>query len=184
MNYTEQQLTAAVVSNGLRPGLATEELGIPSRLLSMIQKCWDANPENRPSFEDIVKELDLIMEHRNINNAEDTHIRSRKLDADQLVDKTNYLQAYQESINWSTQGELLASSVSSATDSGLRTWHESCDEPLAFLPVLSWGSYATCGRRETMEDTHFVMPHVCNEKDLYAFGIFDGHRGTSYQFNM
>ncbi|KAE9590169.1 hypothetical protein Lal_00027892 [Lupinus albus] len=177
MNYTEQQLTAAVVSDGLRPALATEEFGIPSRLLSIIQKCWDENPENRPSFDDIVKELDFIMEDRKMHNAEDIYIRTRNLHDDQREDEI--LQPYEESINWSSQGEILARSVSSATDSGLRTWHESCDEPVAFHPTLSWGSYATCGRRETMEDTHFVLPHMCNEKDLYGFGIFDGHRGAA-----
>ena len=176
MNYTEQQLTAAV-SDGLRPSLATDELGIPSRLLSMIQKCWDANPENRPSFDDIVKELDFILEDRKIKKAEDMHIRPCNLHVDQLVDKTN-LQAYQESVNWSAQGELSARCASLATDSCLRRiWSESYDEPLAYQPILSWGSYATCGRRETMEDTHFILPHFCNEKDLYVFGIFDGHRG-------
>ncbi|KAJ1436016.1 Serine/threonine-protein kinase, active site [Sesbania bispinosa] len=178
MNYTEQQLTAAVVSDGLRPVLAGEELGIPSRLLSMIQKCWDANPKSRPSFDDIVKELDFIMEQRKIKMVEDVHIRPCNLHVDQLVDKT-YLKAYQESISWSTQGELLARNASSATVSGLRTWSESYDEPLAYHPMLSWGSYATCGRRETMEDTHFLLPHICNEKDVYAFGIFDGHRGAA-----
>ncbi|PNX94203.1 protein kinase and PP2C-like domain-containing protein [Trifolium pratense] len=173
MNYTEQQLTAAVVSDGLRPVLASEELGIPSRLISMIQKCWDANPKSRPSFDDIVKELDFIMEQRKVMKVEDMHIRACNLPVDQLVDKT-----YQESISWSTQGELLARNTSSSTDSGSRTWCESYDELSAYRPTLSWGSYATCGRRETMEDTHFILPHVCNEKDVYAFGIFDGHRGT------
>jgi serine/threonine protein phosphatase PrpC len=28
-----------------------------------------------------------------------------------------------------------------------------------------------------MEDTHFMLPHVSEEKDVFAFGIFDGHRG-------
>ncbi|MCI13693.1 protein kinase and PP2C-like domain-containing protein [Trifolium medium] len=172
MNYTEQQLTAAVVSDGLRPVLASKELGIPSRLISMIQKCWDANPKSRPSFDDIVKELDFIMEQRKVMKVEDMHIRACNLPVDQVVDKT-----YQESISWSTQGELLARSTSSSTDSGSRTWCESYDEFSAYRPTLSWGSYATCGRRETMEDTHFILPHVCNEKDVYAFGIFDGHRG-------
>ncbi|CAJ2656968.1 unnamed protein product [Trifolium pratense] len=174
MNYTEQQLTAAVVSDGLRPVLASEELGIPSRLISMIQKCWDANPKSRPSFDDIVKELDFIMEQRKVMKVEDMHIRACNLPVDQLVDKT-----YQESISWSTQGELLARNTSSSTDSGSRTWCESYDELSAYRPTLSWGSYATCGRRETMEDTHFILPHVCNEKDVYAFGIFDGHRGAA-----
>lgn len=173
MNYNEQQLTAAVVSDGLRPVLASEELGIPSRLLSIIQKCWDANPKSRPSFDDIVKELDFIMDQRKIKKLEDMHIRPCNLHVDQLVDKT-----YQESISWSTQGDLLARNASSETDSDLRTLHETYDEPLAYRPILSWGSYATRGRREAMEDTHFVLPHVCNEKDSYAFGIFDGHRGN------
>lgn len=174
MNYTEQQLTAAVVSDGLRPVLASEELGIPSRLVSMIRKCWDANPKSRPSFDEIVKELDFITEHRKVKKVEDMHIRPCNLPVDQLVDKT-----YQESISWSAQGELLARNTSSSTDSGLRTWTESYNEPFAYRPVLSWGSYATCGRREAMEDTHFILPHVFNEKDVYAFGIFDGHRGAA-----
>jgi len=173
MNYTEQQLTAAVVSDGLRPVLASEELGIPSRLVSMIRKCWDANPKSRPSFDEIVKELDFIMEHRKVKKMEDMHIRPCNLPVDQCVDKT-----YQESISWSAQGELFARNTSSSTDSGFRTWCESYDKPFAYLPILSWGSYATCGRREAMEDTHFILPHVFNEKDVYAFGIFDGHRGT------
>ncbi|XP_027363980.1 protein kinase and PP2C-like domain-containing protein isoform X2 [Abrus precatorius] len=181
MNYTEQQLTAAIVSDGLRPVLATEEFGIPSRLLSVIQKCWDANPKNRPSFDDIVKELEFIMEHMTLKKAEDMCIRSSNLHVvAEPVDMTDHLQAYQESFSWSTQGELLARSASSATDTGLKTWHESYDEQLAYRPILSWGSYATCGRRETMEDTHFILPHICDEKDVYAFGIFDGHRAAEF----
>ncbi|KAL7604927.1 hypothetical protein Lser_V15G18169 [Lactuca serriola] len=35
MNYTDKQLTAAVVSKGLRPGLAGTESGAPPRLLSL-----------------------------------------------------------------------------------------------------------------------------------------------------
>lgn len=176
MNYTEQQLTAAVVSDGLRPVLATEDLGIPSRLLSMIHKCWDANPSNRPVFDDIVKELDLIIEQA---KAEDIHIRHCNLHVDQPVDKTDHLQAYQESFSWSTCGELFARSANQANDSSLITRCESYDKLSVYQPILSWGSYATCGRRETMEDTHFILPHICDEKDVYAFGIFDGHRGAA-----
>ncbi|KAK8468185.1 hypothetical protein PHAVU_007G244300 [Phaseolus vulgaris] len=179
MNYTEQQLTAAVVSYGLRPVLATEDLGIPSRLLSMINKCWDANPNNRPTFDDIVKELNLITEHCKLKKAEDIYIRPCNMYVDQPVDKTDYLQAYQESFSWSTRGELLARTASSTNDSSLITRCEFYDKPSVYHPILSWGSYATCGRRETMEDTHFILPHIWDEKDVYAFGIFDGHRGAA-----
>ncbi|XP_028070718.1 protein kinase and PP2C-like domain-containing protein, partial [Camellia sinensis] len=46
MNYTEQQLTAAVVSEGLRPALAGHCSSAPTGFPSLIQRCWDANPQN------------------------------------------------------------------------------------------------------------------------------------------
>lgn len=30
-----------------------------------------------------------------------------------------------------------------------------------------------------MEDTHFLLPHMCNEEEIHVFGIFDGHRGAA-----
>jgi hypothetical protein len=44
MTYTAQQLTAAVVSQGLRPVLALPESGAPQKLLSLIQHFWDPHP--------------------------------------------------------------------------------------------------------------------------------------------
>ncbi|CAN1243566.1 Protein kinase and PP2C-like domain-containing protein [Linum perenne] len=61
MNYTEEQLTAVVVSGKLRPALATSESGASPSLLSLIQRCWDDNPDHRPSFSDIVLELDTMI---------------------------------------------------------------------------------------------------------------------------
>lgn len=178
MNYTEQQLTAAVVSGGLRPVLAGPELGAPSSLLSLIQKCWDANPQSRPSFNDIVVELDLILEHR--KTAKDMTLGEPVGSCgDHLTDKVNNLRTYQETINWSMQGEHLYRIAYHDTESSLRVWPDNSNDPLAYHPVLSCGSFATCGRRETMEDTHFLMPHMCSEKDIHVFGIFDGHRGAS-----
>ncbi|THF94781.1 hypothetical protein TEA_007169 [Camellia sinensis var. sinensis] len=64
MNCTEQQLIAAVVSEGLRPALAGHSSSAPTGFPSLIQRCWDANPQNRPSFDDIILELDPILECR------------------------------------------------------------------------------------------------------------------------
>ncbi|XAR48317.1 Phosphoprotein phosphatase [Bertholletia excelsa] len=86
------------------------------------------------------------------------------------------LPSVQSSINWSTEGENFARSCS-VPDSGARIWFDPSADPSAYHPVLSWGSFATCGRRETMEDTHFLMPQFFNKKDIHVFGIFDGHRG-------
>ncbi|CAL5321151.1 unnamed protein product [Camellia sinensis] len=57
-----KQLTAAVVSEGLRPALAGHSSSAPTGFPSLIQRCWDANPQNRPSFDDIILELDPILE--------------------------------------------------------------------------------------------------------------------------
>ncbi|KAE8684771.1 Protein kinase and PP2C-like domain-containing protein [Hibiscus syriacus] len=180
MNYTEQQLTAAVSSGGLRPVLAGIDSGMPASMLSLIQKCWDANPQNRPSFDDIMLELDGIQQQRKKMGKEDFSLQlSSVSQGHQVIDSVKNLHTYQEKINWSTQGECLSKGTSFAVNSGLRMWLDSFDDSLAYLPVLSWGSFATCGRRESMEDTHFLMPFLCNEKDVHAFGVFDGHRGSA-----
>ncbi|CAI9779563.1 unnamed protein product [Fraxinus pennsylvanica] len=169
MNYTEQQLTAAVVSEGLRPVLAGLDSGACASLLSLIKRCWDADPENRPSFSDIVVELALILEREAGS--------SKSLVSHEDLDIAN-IRSYQESINWFTHGKYFserASLPSNAASTGI----DSSNDPSSYHPVLSWGSFSTCGRRETMEDTHFLIPHMCNEKNIHLFGIFDGHRGAA-----
>ncbi|KAJ9566796.1 hypothetical protein OSB04_002762 [Centaurea solstitialis] len=176
MNYTEQQLTAAVVSEGLRPALAGTELGAPSRLLSLIERCWDADIHIRPSFDDIITELDLIIgTNKKRSTMEENNVVSESSSSDE---STNIVQPSKEPINWFVQGKIYQNTTCS---NGLRvkSWATRSDNSSLYLPVLSWGSFATCGRRETMEDTHFLMPHAWNEEDIHIFGIFDGHRGAA-----
>ncbi|KAL6272558.1 hypothetical protein ACE6H2_023250 [Prunus campanulata] len=178
MNYTEQQLTAAVVSDGLRPVLASPESGAPSTLLSLIERCWDANSQNRPSFDDIVAELGTILEQKeNIKESDIVFPKSSNSLGDQPVDVASSLQAYQEGINWFTQGENFITRAC-LPKPVTAIWLASND-PLAYNPILSWGSFATCGRWETMEDTHFLFPQMFHQGDIHAFGIFDGHRGAA-----
>ncbi|KAI3444283.1 hypothetical protein Pfo_000948 [Paulownia fortunei] len=176
MNYTEQQLTAAVVSEGLRPVLAGPESGASTGLLSLIQRCWDADPQNRPSFSDIVLELDMMLEcGERADKGEDTSANS--VISCGHVDTTN-VQSYQEPMNWFTHGQDFSESAYLSSGNVASTWLSSNDT-MVYRPVLSWGSFSTCGRRETMEDTLFMIPHFCNEKDIHFFGILDGHRGAA-----
>ncbi|KAG5252641.1 kinase family protein [Salix suchowensis] len=179
MNYTEQQLTASVVSGKLRPALAGLGSGASASILSLIQRCWDDNPQKRPSFTDILLELDPILESRKKSIGKDFSLDKYSIShGDQPADSAKNLTKYQEIINWSTQGEIL-SKAPPVVDSSLRIWLNCSNVGLVYHPKLSWGSFATCGKRETMEDTHFLIPHMCNEKDIHAFGIFDGHRGAA-----
>ncbi|KAK9065689.1 hypothetical protein SSX86_015090 [Deinandra increscens subsp. villosa] len=173
MNYTEQQLTAAVVSERLRPALAGTESGAPPRLLSLIQKCWDADAHNRPSFDDIVTELDLIIGNDKSFTLEENDVPESSSD-----DSTKMVQPFKENINWFSQGESIQKSVY-GSGFGVRSWSNHSENCSLYVPVLSWGSFATCGRREAMEDTHFLMPRLWNEDDIHIFGIFDGHRGAA-----
>ncbi|EAY13046.1 TKL family protein kinase [Trichomonas vaginalis G3] len=49
-----QQIVAQVLANDLRPEIPENS---PPRLASLIKKCWDRNPDARPSFDRIVSEL-------------------------------------------------------------------------------------------------------------------------------
>ena len=97
MNYTEQQLTAAVVSEGLRPVLAGLDTGAPTGLLSLIQRCWDANPQNRPSFDDVVLELDHIQKCRKRVEEKEKAFAEPSIPAGH--EDSMSLRTYQKSIN-------------------------------------------------------------------------------------
>lgn len=188
MNYTEQQLTAAVVAEGLRPKLTELETGAPLNLLKLISKCWDSDPLLRLSMDDVVKELKTIMlickKEASINNHScsfnDTNdIFDKKVG---LHDKSVNLRSFQEDLNWYSQGERKSNITDHVTSQKYEMWPQSLHEHPIYKPKLAFGSFATCGRRESMEDTHFLLPEFCKEKDIHIFGIFDGHRGLNISF--
>lgn len=174
MSYTEQQLTTAVTTRGLRPVLANLKSGVPPQLLALIQRCWDPNPLYRPSFDKIIEELKLIMDH--VENLESIHSFTPSANSYNGVQKR---EIFHEDLNWFIQGEQLSKQLFQTGNSNTRLWPNSMHNPCHYHPTLSWGSFATRGGRETMEDTHFLLPQMCHEKDIHLFGIFDGHRGAA-----
>ncbi|XP_073285063.1 protein kinase and PP2C-like domain-containing protein isoform X2 [Primulina huaijiensis] len=182
MNYTEQQLTAAVVSEGLRPVLATPESSASTKLTSLIQKCWDADPQKRPSFNGIVSELDLMLGCKKVVNEQDAFVNSR-MSCGHTHETT--VKSYQEPINWLTHGKVFSPSDLFTSQNVLGTWFHSSNDSSAYHPVLSWGSFSAFGRGETMEVALFLIPNFCNEKDIhFFFGIFYGHRGGEVKWQL
>lgn len=178
MNYTEQQLTAAIVSSGLRPALAETGLHLPKNLLSLIQNCWEADPSKRPSSDNVVLELESIWEQ--VRGKLQGHLLEKTYNSQSDTDGVDSIKnsgEYRDTVNWSSQGECLSKKSSVSTVFDVELWSTSIDDPSSYVPVISCGSFATCGRRESMEDTHFLMPHMCNEESIHLFAIFDGHRG-------
>lgn len=179
MSYTEQKLIAAVVSDGLRPVLVGSDTGAPLSLLSLIKRGWDADPDNRPSFTDIVSELKSICDE--VKNMVEKKILSVEPteSAQQFMEQSSNSQLYGESINWSHQGAEISNKIYLGVTSSHATSFDYPNDISSYNPVLSWGSFAARGQRETMEDTHFLMPWICDQKDNYFFGVFDGHRGAA-----
>lgn len=177
MNYTESQLTAAIVSSGLRPALAEIGSQVPKSLLSLIQKCWGADPSKRPSLDDVVLELESLWELEREKQQGDFLETTSISRSEKYGVAIKYTGDCRDNIDWSSQGESLFKKSSLSTLPSLKLWSSSIDDTSRYVPIVSCGSYATCGRRETMEDTHFLMPHFCNEENIHLFAIFDGHRG-------
>lgn len=181
MNYTEQQLTAAITSEGLRPVLAGQKSGIPSRLLSLIEQCWNGNPKHRPSADSLVESLGEIISQYNSELLQNKNTGSRDvLESNHTyVFKSSCDLKKQADFSWSFQGEMTAKKLCAETEYSVTKWLNPSVEQVMHYPTLSCGSFATRGRRETMEDTHFSLPHLGNEKRVSAFGVFDGHRGAA-----
>jgi hypothetical protein len=154
----------------LRPSLALPQSGAPPTLLSLIQRCWDPYPEKRPSFEDIIGELNIAQKPLVSNASVPSFPVSKSQNG------TKEVHRYQEASNCFNQGELF---VKRSCRSDLKNLWSGCfDQSSEYHPTLNWGSFATSGRRETIEDTHFVPPFMSEEKEVFSFGIFYGHRGS------
>ena len=59
-NYKQHDIIYKVVHFKERPNINIIPADCPKELVSIMTKCWDQNPDNRPDFTDIVKALKMI----------------------------------------------------------------------------------------------------------------------------
>lgn len=189
MNYSEQQLSSAVTSQGLRPVLAGPESGVPLELPTLIERCWHGDPAKRPSFDYVVDSLHEIsaklfsqMKMTSVGKP-DVSISSNT-DKNGLEAVLNYTQQKRTDVNWASRAvEGLRSNTMEQSLSS-PGWLNHTSEDSSYLPVLSMGSFATKGARQTMEDTNFLKFQLGGAANVHAFGVFDGHRGMLFGVHL
>ena len=169
MNYTEQQLTASITS-GLRPVLAGPECGIPSRLSALIERCWNNDPYLRPYFTEVMSELQEIFSTLPIEDK-----RNIKTDSEALPESLNLTTFSYNTVlpeNAIYEKKEIPSTLG-------QNWLKSSNDGTKYAPTLAWGSFATRGGRDTMEDSCFLLPQLGGSTQVHLFGILDGHRGQN-----
>ncbi len=183
MNYSEQQLSAAVTSQGLRPVLAGPESGVPPGLASLIQQCWEGDASLRPSFDKIVETLDvIIIPQPHVKTLLNNHEQQQTVPVDLQNNAPDAILSYnlqqkRTEVNWTARAAKDWEPTSTQLLSVSPSWLTPSIDNSVYYPTLSMGSFATKGARQTMEDTHFVISQLGGADHVSVFGVFDGHRG-------
>ena len=184
LSYNEADLAKAIASEGLRPSLpgeagaayfgASAEDGddplawAPSaeKLRAAVERGWSADPNARPTFIDVQKDLDAIAESYRASGGRLARVWRPP------IGRVGQPRAFDD----------LASTHS---------WPRAAPEragtyPARFPPmtnkarVCNAGVFSTCGARgaDKMEDRHVVCNGVEGIEGAHLIGVFDGHRGA------
>ena len=82
--YSPQQIARAVVEQNMRPKVYSNDNSRDSkRLVKLTEKCWVADPNVRPSFAEIINEMDAIMLSLGVEDSPESFPGTGDFDADQ-----------------------------------------------------------------------------------------------------
>jgi hypothetical protein len=82
--YSPQQIARAVVEQNMRPKVYSNDNSRDSkRLAKLTEKCWVADPNVRPSFAEIINEMDAIMPSLGVEDSPESFPGTGDFDADQ-----------------------------------------------------------------------------------------------------
>jgi hypothetical protein len=56
---TPLQAAVGVVQKGLRPGIPSQ---CPAGLAEVMEACWDASPQHRPTFKSLTPKLQILLD--------------------------------------------------------------------------------------------------------------------------
>eukprot|EP00178_Gracilaria_changii_P015350 TRINITY_DN429_c0_g1_i1.p2 TRINITY_DN429_c0_g1~~TRINITY_DN429_c0_g1_i1.p2 ORF type:complete len:648 (+),score=101.79 TRINITY_DN429_c0_g1_i1:407-2350(+) len=179
--FNEVKLRGAIVKNHLRPVLAH---GVPEEFSNLVQQCWHPDPQQRPTFVQIISRLESLL-------AKGSNYLSQF--SGSTFDTDEHLAATSKNLKIDDSNIVLHEIRASASKPRKPIW-ELCNpkgqgpgygrmevenEP-KFLEVTAALS-STCGERgpDRMEDRSLVETNLTNLPNTHLFAVFDGHGGQN-----
>ncbi|GAQ90746.1 Serine/threonine protein phosphatase [Klebsormidium nitens] len=173
MDYSEQQLAAAITVDQLRPVLMTAASRAPPGLASIIERCWHSDPLQRPELEEVIQELDFLKAELARNQAAESGAEMGAEGRVKGTEQTDWRQAAEASVSLGEGTKELASAAVVPAETERKDGTER-----GYRPTVASGVFETKGARDRMEDTHVAMQDLGGLDGVHLFGIFDGHRGA------
>jgi protein phosphatase 1L len=178
--FNDVTLRRAITKDHLRPVLANN---VPSGFAELITTAWAAEPESRPTFKDIVFQLEaLVAKGEEYNGqypaaagASHSPGANSKIDAGGRPADSYVVNVELASIRQANSPPLPSWSVD-----GLWVQKVGATVP-AYLPTVSGAVSSTCGGRgeDRMEDTAIVQQCMAGVPHAHFFAVFDGHGGDA-----
>lgn len=173
--FNEVRLRSAIVKDNLRPILAN---GVPQEFNALIEKCWQYDPDERPSFGEIIKALEELLQRgeyylrqytgSTLPSAKDGNPKlSAKNSEDMIEEMRKVIKCPPMSI-WEKHKK-------SDPNFELFPSAKKLSQPLDVVAALS----STFGERgkDSMEDRSLITHTLVGLPNTHLFGVFDGHNG-------
>lgn len=177
MDYSEQQLAAAITVDQLRPVLMTAASGAPPGLASIIERCWHSDPLQRPDLGQVIQELESLKAELARDQAAESGLNTGAEGRVKGTEQTDWRQAAEASVSLVEGTDELASAAAKPAETGRKIGAE-----IGYRPTVASGVFETKGARDRMEDTHVAMQDLGGLTGVHLFGVFDGHRGRQAGF--
>lgn len=177
--FNDMSLRRAITKDNLRPVLAAD---VPPEFSRLIERAWAPAPEDRPTFDDIVAELDALAAKGDAYLATFPAAAGAASLSAAVVPAAG---SADSSGSYSTTLDAEFASIRSHGELPIPSWRVSGAQPTPvadlFIPAVTGALSSTPGGRgaDRMEDTAIVQQGIAGLRDAHLFAVFDGHGGAA-----
>lgn len=177
--FNQVKLRSAIVKNHLRPVLAT---GVPPEFAKLIETCWHSDPQQRPTFDEIVDILDDMVTRGPEYLSQFTGSTFKTEDHVAAISQTRETDTFnivlEEIQQHARKPRKPIWEMPPSVNKAIATMNINIEKkPLQISAALS----STCGERgaDCMEDRSIVMKKLTDLPNTHLFAVFDGHGGQA-----